>query len=156
GTTLTATGGSGGTIYFQGTTQGGTSTADSRTTVSVNTSGTYYFRSLNPSGCWGDEGSITVTENAGFSITTQPGDLSVCVGQNATFSVAVSPLTGVTYQWYKDGTAVSGATASSYTLNNVQTSDASYDIYCMITDACGNASTNHVSLMVNQPVAEPA
>ncbi|MCW5913799.1 MAG: T9SS type A sorting domain-containing protein [Chitinophagaceae bacterium] len=156
GTVLTATGGSGGTIYFQGTTPGGTSTADPRTTVSVNTSGTYYFRSLSPSGCWGDEGSITVTENAGFSITTQPSDLSVCVGQNATFSVSVNPTTGVTYQWYKDGSIVSGATGSSFTLNNVQLSDASYDIYCLITDACGNASSNHVSLVVNQPVTQPA
>lgn len=59
-TTLTASNLSSGTMYFQGTTSGGTSTATAATTQVVNASGTYYFRAFNGS-CWSTEGSATVT-----------------------------------------------------------------------------------------------
>ncbi|MDP4265066.1 MAG: BNR-repeat neuraminidase N-terminal domain-containing protein [Bacteroidota bacterium] len=60
--TLTASGGSGGTIYWQGTTSNGTSLLTPSTSQSVNSSGTYYFRSFNSCG-WGPQGSATVTIN---------------------------------------------------------------------------------------------
>ncbi|MDD4217301.1 MAG: PKD domain-containing protein, partial [Bacteroidales bacterium] len=60
-TTLTANGGDGGTIYFQGTTSGGESTVTASTSEIISTSGTYYFRSQSAEGCWGDEGSAIVT-----------------------------------------------------------------------------------------------
>ena len=50
-----------GTIYYMGTTPGRTSISDSRTIVTVTSSGTYYFRALLPTGCWGPDGSATVT-----------------------------------------------------------------------------------------------
>jgi predicted extracellular nuclease len=62
-TTLTASGGTGGTIYFQGTTSGGISTSTPSTSQVVSSSGTYYFRSLSSAGCWGPEGSATVVIN---------------------------------------------------------------------------------------------
>ncbi|MDT7602445.1 MAG: large repetitive protein, partial [Acidobacteriota bacterium] len=58
--TITAAGGTGGTIYFQGTTSRGTSTARPSTSEVVTSSGTYYFRSMSPSGCWGKPGAVTV------------------------------------------------------------------------------------------------
>jgi|GEM_PF-1588309 len=155
GTILTASGGSGGTIYFQGTTSGGTSTTQQLSSITVNESGTYYFRSRSAAGCWGAEGSVTVVQQAGFSITSQPQSAAICAGQNVTFNVAVSPTTGVTYQWYKEGIAIVGATSSSYTISNAQVNDASYDYYALITDACGSATTNHVSLTVNNSVTAP-
>ena len=67
---LTASGGTGGTIYWQGTTSGGTSTAIQSTSQIVAVSGTYYFRSHSGSGCWGDEGSADVIiVNAGSPYT---------------------------------------------------------------------------------------
>jgi hypothetical protein len=61
-TTLTATNGSSGTIYWQNTTSNGTSTATLSSSQLVSTSGTYYFRA-EISGCWGPEGSATVVIN---------------------------------------------------------------------------------------------
>jgi PKD repeat protein/C1A family cysteine protease len=58
--TLTATGGTGGTIYFQNTTSGGTSTATASSSQVIAASGTYYFRSQSAAGCWGNEGSAEV------------------------------------------------------------------------------------------------
>ena len=77
-TTITATGGSGGTIYFQGKTSGGTSTATASTSQVVTSSGTYYFRSQNSNGCWGTEGSVTV------NIPAITGPMNVCIGSTAT------------------------------------------------------------------------
>ncbi len=61
-TTITATGGTGGTIYFQGTTSNGTSIAQPINTATITTSGTYYFRAYNECG-WGTQGSVAVTIN---------------------------------------------------------------------------------------------
>jgi hypothetical protein len=62
-TTITASNGGSGTIYFQGTTSGGTSTATPSTSIVVSSSGTYYFRAQSAAGCWGVQGSVTVTIN---------------------------------------------------------------------------------------------
>jgi len=62
-TTITANNGGDGTIYFQGTTSGGTSTATASASEVVTASGTYYFRARSAAGCWGPEGSVTVTIN---------------------------------------------------------------------------------------------
>ncbi len=59
--TLTATGGTGGTIYWQNTTTGGTSTATASSSQSVTSSGTYYFRAQGVNGCWSTQGSATIT-----------------------------------------------------------------------------------------------
>ncbi|MBK9338507.1 MAG: PKD domain-containing protein [Lewinellaceae bacterium] len=62
-TTITADNGGDGTIYFQGTTSGGMSTANASASEVVTSSGTYYFRARSADGCWGTEGSVTVTIN---------------------------------------------------------------------------------------------
>jgi len=64
GTLLEASGGSGGTIYWQGTTSNGTSTANSNTLQTVTATGTYYFRAQSAGGCWGTQGSASVTITA--------------------------------------------------------------------------------------------
>ena len=76
-TTITATGGTGGTIYFQGTTSGGTSTATASSTQTITTSGTYYFRANNACG-WGTEGSVTVTINPAPAATNVTGGGTYC------------------------------------------------------------------------------
>src|SRR5271155_1330989 len=48
-------------------------------------------------------------------ITTQPANQAVSVGQTATFSVVATGSAPLQYQWQKSGSAVAGATASSYT-----------------------------------------
>lgn len=64
-------------------------------------------------------------------ISTQPGDQAVDAGQAATFSVLANASPGaITYQWFKNGTAITGATASTYTTPaTVQTDDgATYSV----------------------------
>ena len=79
-TTLTASGGTGGTIYWQNTAAGGTSTSTPSSSQVVSVSGTYYFRALNGS-CWGTEGSAVVSIGAPtIALGTNP---AICQGSTS-------------------------------------------------------------------------
>ncbi|MFN5912049.1 MAG: PKD-like domain-containing protein, partial [Bacteroidota bacterium] len=116
-TSLTAANGSSGTIYWQGTTSGGTSTATPGNTQTVSASGTYYFRARSAAGCWGPEGSAvisitppTVSANAGpdqaqcgsgsFTLagnTPSPGTgLWTVISGTASVTIPSSPTSAVT------------------------------------------------------------
>ncbi len=58
--TLTATGGEGGCILWQGTDSLGTSLSEYETQYEVSEPGVYYFRAVNGLGCWGNPGSAIV------------------------------------------------------------------------------------------------
>jgi uncharacterized protein (TIGR02145 family) len=58
------------------------------------------------------------------SITTPPQTQTVTAGQSVTFSVTATGTAPLSYQWYKDGTAISGATSASYSIANVQAANA--------------------------------
>ncbi len=81
-TTLTASNGSDGTIYYQGTTSGGTSTGTPSSSQFITTSGTYYFRAQSAAGCWGPEGSQTVVINTP-PVTT---GVTICAGSSGTLT----------------------------------------------------------------------
>jgi RHS repeat-associated protein len=61
-------------------------------------------------------------------ITTQPASATNVAGTTATFTVGATG-SGLAYQWRKNGTAISGATLSAYSIPNVQTTnEASYSV----------------------------
>ncbi|HZQ45385.1 MAG TPA: immunoglobulin domain-containing protein, partial [Verrucomicrobiae bacterium] len=82
------------------------------------------------------------------SITTQPTSRSVNVGQNTTFSVVAA--NALTYQWAFNSGYISGATGTSYTINNVQTSNAGTYNVVVANNASTVTSANAV-LTVNVP-----
>ena len=57
------------------------------------------------------------------SITTQPASQTVTAGQRVTFTVVAAGTAPLNYQWKKNGTAISGATSSSYTTPATTSSD---------------------------------
>jgi uncharacterized protein (TIGR02145 family) len=58
------------------------------------------------------------------SITTQPISQTVTAGQSVTFSVTAAGTGSLSYQWYKNDAAISGATSWVYSLSNVQAADS--------------------------------
>ncbi|ACB75796.1 peptidase S8 and S53 subtilisin kexin sedolisin [Opitutus terrae PB90-1] len=60
----------------------------------------------------------------GFSITAQPQSQVAVAGSAIALSVGTSGASSVNYQWFKDGSAISGATGATLTLANVQPADA--------------------------------
>ena len=99
--------------------------------------------------------TLTVTAAATApSITTQPSSSSVISGSAASFSVAASGTATLTYQWRKDGTAISGATSSTYSISSTATSDAgSYTV--VVTNSAGSATSNAATLTVTATATAP-
>ncbi len=89
------------------------------------------------------------------AITTQPASQTVMVGDNVTFSVGASGSSPRTYQWKKDGSNLSGATAAILTLTATTLADAgSYTV--TVTNSAGFADSNAAVLTVNAPPSQPA
>ena len=68
-------------------------------------------------------------------ITTQPANQTVSVGQTATFSVVATGTAPLQYQWRKNGTAIAGATASSYTTPATASGDNGSSFTVVVTNA---------------------
>ena len=123
-TTITASGGAGGTIYFQGTTSNGTATDLGGASQTITTVGTftYYFRSQSAAGCWGPQGSVTVTiQPAIVNVISAPQ--IICSG------VTPATLTGVptggsgggyTYNWESSTTSASAGFGNATGTRNQQ------------------------------------
>jgi hypothetical protein len=81
---------------------------------------------------------------SGPKINTHPsGVLNICKGENHTFSTSAAGSrsnTKLSYQWKKNGTAISGATSSSLALSSLTSSnDGDYTVVVTETDVHGNA-----------------
>jgi hypothetical protein len=83
------------------------------------------------------------------SITTQPANQTVNAGQIATFSVVASGTAPLTYQWQKNGSAITGATAASYTTPVTTTADGGELFRVVVSNSAGNVTSNSATLTVN-------
>jgi hypothetical protein len=68
--------------------------------------------------------SFSLTVSAGLVITSQPQATSVLIGGSATLSVSATGIPAPSYQWRKNGAAITAATSASLALSNFQVSDA--------------------------------
>ena len=88
------------------------------------------------------------------SITTQPVGQTVTAGQTATFSVAAAGTSQLSYQWQRNGTAVSGATSSSYITPATTSSDSGALFAVVVSDSAGSTSSNAAILNVAAPAID--
>ena len=80
-------------------------------------------------------------------IGTQPASQSANAGQTVTLSVAATAPIAITYQWYKNGVAISGATAASYMINSSLPTDAgSYTV--VVTNSAGSVTSSAAAVSV--------
>jgi hypothetical protein len=96
--------------------------------------------------------TATLTVNAAAvapTITTQPANQTVTVGQTATFSVTATGTAPLTYQWQKNGTAINGATATTYTTPATALADSGEQFSVTVSNAVGNTPSNSATLTVN-------
>ncbi|CCH01116.1 hypothetical protein FAES_3107 [Fibrella aestuarina BUZ 2] len=82
-------------------------------------------------------------------ITSQPsGVLAACQGTTVTAAVSVSGVGPFAYQWFRNGTVVSGATSATLSVPNAQ-STASGTYSLSVTGACLSVTTIPINVLVN-------
>ena len=85
------------------------------------------------------------------SIASQPTSVTITAGQTATFSVTASGTEPLSYQWQKNGAAISGATSASYTTSAETTSDSGAQFSVVVSNSVGSATSNTATLTVTTP-----
>jgi len=84
------------------------------------------------------------------SITAQPQSQALSVGASATFSVAATGEPAPSYQWNFNGSAIAGASGSTYVVVSAQVSNAgSYTV--TVANAAGSVTSAPALLTVNSP-----
>jgi hypothetical protein len=111
------------------------------------------FVGLICAGCGGGHGVTPTPTPApqGLAITTQPSSQGARLGQTATFSVTVNDTDGVSYQWSKNGIAISGATEAAYTTPPTVTTDNASTFHVTVTNSAGSLTSREVQLVLNPP-----
>src|SRR5207237_213565 len=83
------------------------------------------------------------------AITVPPASQTVTAGQSATISVAATGPAPLNYQWNKNGTAIGGATASSYSTPATTSADNGAQFTVVVSNTAGNTTSNAATLTVN-------
>ncbi len=107
--------------------------------------GLYTLTFSNGSGEYTTQG-WRVTVKLAPVIVGAPITQSVGYGASATFNVGVAGPGPFTYQWYRNGTLIAGATDSSYTVTNVSGADFGATFHVRITNAYGFSDSTPVAL----------
>jgi hypothetical protein len=88
------------------------------------------------------------------TITTDPSSSALCPGSPASFTVAASSTIPLTYQWQKNGTAltdggnITGSTTATLSINPTSAADAAnYDV--VVTNTCGSVTSQPATLTIN-------
>lgn len=142
---------------------GNVTTLAGNTVLSGSTDGTgSNARFYNPYGiAVGSSGTLTIADTGNYtvrqgtalttatppSIQTQPQGLSVNTGASVTFTVVATGTAPLSYQWTFGGGVITGATASSYTLTNAQTTNSG-DYKVTVTNSAGFVTSNAATLTV--------
>jgi len=92
---------------------------------------------------------LTVTATAVAPvITTQPQAATVTIGQTATFIVAATGTSPLTYQWRRNGVDIARATAASYTTPTLTAADNGAVVSVRVANAAGAVVSSSVLLAV--------
>ncbi len=90
------------------------------------------------------------------TIVTPPGALSVEAGITAVFNVAVQGAAPVTYQWFRDGAAIAGATtAQLQVLTTAADVGTTAQITVSVSSAVGSVTSAPAALTVTAPSIVP-
>lgn len=121
--------------------------------VSAQDFGTYYVQVTNATSVVNSGfATLSLPSNGSPRITTQPTSVSVASGASATFTVVASGDGTLTYQWFKNGAEIAGATSASYTIPSVSSTDLG-NYYVTVTNDKGSIDSNVVTLSISVPSA---
>jgi glucose/arabinose dehydrogenase len=111
--------------------------------IDVGNDGNLYFLSRN-----GRLYKIIYKTTQQPQITDQPDPVTVAAGQPATFNVSATGALPLTYQWKRNNVNIPGATTSSYSIANVQSSHTgNYTV--TVSNSFGSVNSNIATLSIN-------
>jgi len=90
------------------------------------------------------------------SVTTQPKDQSIKVGDAATFSVVAAGSVPLSYQWHRNGAAIAGATAARYTTPATISNDDGNAFAVIVSNSAGTVASSSARLSVTASAIAPA
>ena len=91
--------------------------------------------------------SVALTLNIAPAVSTQPLNAYKALGQSASFSVVASGTGPFTYQWSKDGNAIAGANAATYSIAVVGNTDVGrYSV--SVANAVGAVLSQEAELVI--------
>ena len=97
---------------------------------------------------------VATTAATAPAISTQPAAQTVTAGGNVTLTVVATGTAPISYQWLKEGVAIGGATAASYTITAVTSASAgNYSV--VVTNSAGTVNSSIAALSVTTPVVTP-
>jgi ELWxxDGT repeat protein len=121
----------------------------SSNSFNAGTAGNYSVSITDSKGCAGTSANYTVTQKPSPNITiTKSGSTDLLPNSTVLLSVPISA--GQTYQWNKNGVAISGATNNSYTINSA----GSYTV-TVIGNGCSATSEAVIAKLVTAIEEEP-
>lgn len=97
---------------------------------------------------WGCAAGFEGAKPLAPTIITQPASQTVTVGQTAMFSVTASGTGPISYQWYQNGVAISGATSSTYTTPATVTGDSGSVFTVTVSSSIGTVTSLGATLTV--------
>jgi hypothetical protein len=89
------------------------------------------------------------------TITTGPVSQNVTLGQTATFSVVATGTAPLSYAWQRNGTAISGATSTSYTTPATTLADNDATFQVTVTNTAGTITSAGATLTVSATPVSP-
>lgn len=116
--------------------------------ASLGDGGQYSVVVSNNKGEISSDNAELIVREAMPGISSQPEDKTVNVGQAATFDVVAVGMPTLLYQWRKNGTAIVGATSSSYTTPVAVASDNGAKYSVLVSNGVGSTSSNDALLAV--------
>jgi hypothetical protein len=148
--TLTRTGSPSGNVtwYWQGTDPNGTSTnLGSGSTYSATSSGNYYIRARNSSGCWSSNSASTFVQVSGFpSAPPSISSSALGCGQIALTQNNLPPQ-GVGYYW--QGTNANGTSTATSGNTYIATSSGNYYQRALNSSNCWSQTSSSINVNVN-------
>ena len=125
---------------------GATSATYTKTAV-VSDAGSYRVVVTNPAGS-ATSNAVTVTVNGPPAITAQPQDQMVFEGETLALSVTATGA-GLTYQWRRNGSPITGATAATYTKAAAPMDAGTYTV--VVSNPAGSVTSTSAMVTVFEP-----
>lgn len=100
----------------------------------------------------GDAADDAVLVDAIIAITSQPASVGVGTTATATFSVTASvtpTYAPLTYQWYEEGSPLTGETGTSVSIANTDASKNGYEYYVVIASGGASATSGIATMTVS-------